>query len=244
MDQYPQLKDAVLGAQSIQSPASPLGSFPELAQMYQSTFQLPQSSGATGVLAQNTNDVVDEQKRQAAAAEAARAAAASSGSRKGGQGYTIQARKDGGFGYYDADGNEVSASDYADATGKDLSTVLKNSKNPIDKAFLQDYKQVNEYINNKIHAKDDPVARSKAQQVETQVRKLYNIKLHQQTPDALVNAFMAAYPTIFGKGSTYSGGYTSGFGDQAGRQKTNALLPSAASLKQKKTSSSSSGFSR
>lgn len=224
MDQYPQLRDAVLGAQSIQSPTSPLGSFPELAQLYQSSFQLPQSSGASGVLAQNTNDVVDEQKRQAAAA--ASSGGGGGGGRGGGGGFTVKARKDGGFGFYDADGNEVSAAEYASATGKDLSTVLKNSKNPVDKAFLLDFKQLNGYINNKLNAKNDPKARSAAQAVETQVRKLYNIKMHQQTPDDLINAFMQAYPTVFG-------------GNQAGKQGTNTLLPSASSKKK-----TSSGFSR
>lgn len=234
MDQYPELRDAVLGAGAIQSPTSPLGSFPELARLYQSSFQLPQSSGASGVLAQNTGDVLDEQKRQAAAA--------SSGGGGGGSGggkYEKYSKPDGGYGFRDPSGNEISVSEYAAATEKDRAEVLKGSKNPIDKAFMKDWRQLDQYIKDKTNAKNDSKARSRAQAVETQVRKLYGIKLHEQTPDSVVNTFMQAYPTIFGKGSTYSEGVTSGFGNTTGKQGNSTLLSAP-----KKTSGSSGGFSR
>lgn len=220
------LRQAILGAPSIQAPPSTLGASqgPELAQMALAGFQLPQSSGAASALSQVSADQVSAQN---AAASAARS---SGGGRTSAGGYTVKPRKDGGFGFYDADGNEISASDYASATGKSLDSVLKKSNNPVDKAFLQDYKQLNDYINNKLNAKNDPKARSAAQAVETQVRKLYNIPLHQQTPDSLINAFTQAYPTVFG-------------GNQAGKQGTNTLLPSANSQKQQKTSKYSLGSS-
>jgi hypothetical protein len=44
------LRQATLGAGNIQAPASPLGSFPELASLYQSSFQLPVAAGAGAAL--------------------------------------------------------------------------------------------------------------------------------------------------------------------------------------------------
>lgn len=228
---YDQLKSAVLGAQQQGSGDSPLGNFPELSKLYSSSFQLPVSNAAASAAGNVTSDIVAQQKAQAAAAAQA-ASSGGGGSRSGGGGFKIVARPDGGFGFYDANGNEVSANDYSQATGKDLSAVLKNSRNPVDRAFLQDYKQLNDYIKNKQNAANDPKARSAAQAVETQVRKLYNIPLHQQNPNEIINAFVQAYPTVFG-------------GSAAGKQGTNTLLPSANTIKQNgktsKYSLSSSG---
>lgn len=222
---YDQLKSAVLGAQQVGSGTSPLGNFPELSKLYSSSFQLPVSQAASSAAGNATNDIVSQQKAAAAAA------ASSGGGRSGGSGYTITSRPDGGFGFYGPDGSEISAAQYAQATGKDLSTVLKNSTNPIDKAFLQDYKQLNSYINNKQNAANDPKARSAAQAVETQVRKLYNIPLHQQNPTSIINAFVSAYPTVFG-------------GTAAGKQGTNTLLPSANTIKNNsKATTKSAGIS-
>lgn len=224
MDPTDALRQAVLGAQQIEAPSSNLGASqtPELAQLYRTSFQLPQSSGATSALTQVTADQVAAQK-----AAASSGGGSGSSTRKGGK-FTVENRPDGGFGFYDENGNEISAKDYAAATGKSLDSVLKNSTNPVDKAFLQDYKQLNAYINNKLNSKNDPKARSSAQTVETQVRKLYNIPLHQQTPDSLIQAFVAAYPTVFG-------------GTQAGRQGTSSLLPSANTVKQSQKKSTGLG---
>jgi hypothetical protein len=220
------LRQAVLGAQNFQAPPSSLGASqaPELAQLYATDFQLPGSTAATGALAQGTADLVKAQ--QAAASSGGGGGRTAKGD--GGK-YTVYSKKDGGFGFKGPDGQEISASDYASATGKSLDSVLKNSRNPVDRAFLQDYKQLNAYINNKLNSKNDAKARSAAQSVETQVRKLYNIPLHQQTPDSLINAFVQAYPTVFG-------------GTAAGKQGLNTLLPSKSS--QKKTSTYSLGAGR
>lgn len=200
------LRQAVLGATNIQAPPSPLGASQgaELANMALAGFQLPQAEGASGALAQQSQDIVQAQNASAKA---------------GGKGkYQKIPKSDGGFSFVDPDGNEISAAEYAAATGTTAADVLKDSQNPIDRAYLLDAKQLNNYINDKLNAKNDSQARSRAQAVETQVRKLYKIPLHQQTPDSLINAFVSAYPTVYGH-------------TQRGAQGTNTLLPSADTIK-------------
>lgn len=217
--QYDTLKSAVLGATQTGTADPAGGNWPSIARLYSSDFAAPQATAEAGAGVGLAQQQVAEQK-------AAAAAASSGGGRSGGGGFKIQARPDGGFGYYAPDGTEVSASVYAAATGKDVATVLKNSKNPIDQAFIQDYKQLQDYINNKKNSQNNPQARSAAQAVETQVRKLYGIQLHQANPNDVINAFIKAYPTIYGQGATATDYLKPGFGDQAGKQGTNRLIPS------------------
>lgn len=214
-DQYATLKAAVLGASANTAPgASPLGNFPEIAKLYSSNAAVAQSDLNSAGPQYNT-------KVQVANDEAATSAArAASGAGK----YQQKPTGDGGFKFYGPDGQEMSAAQFAAATGASVGDLLKDSQNPIDRAFLQDYQQLNDYINNKANAKNDPKARSAAQKVETQVRKLYGIQLHQQNPNQVIQAFVQAYPTVYG-------------GHTAGRQGTSTLLPSANTIK---TSSSGS----
>lgn len=215
--QYDQLKSAVLGAQANTAPgASPLGSFPELSKLYGSSFQVPISNANAGADSARTDITVSNNKAAAAAAKAA------SDNSPGKWKQVLKA--DGGYAFYDGNGNEVSAAQYAAARNQDITTVLKHSYNPIDKAFAQDYKQLQQYINDKANAKNDPKARSRAQAVETQVRKLYNIDLHQQNPSEVINAFVQAYPTVFG-------------GHTAGKQGTSTLFPTNNTLKSSSSSS-------
>lgn len=220
-DQYATLKSAVLGAQvNPQAGASPLGNFPELAKLYSSAPQLSKIQLGNSASNYNTGIQVSNDKAAAAAAKSA------SGAGK----YQQVQTPDGGFKFYDPNGNEISAQQYAAANGTSASDLLKNSLNPIDQAFRQDYAQLQSYINNKANAKNDPKARSAAQAVETQVRKTYGIDLHQQNPNEVINAFIQAYPTVFG-------------GAAAGKQGLNTLLPSKNSItaNQKSVKSSLAG---
>lgn len=207
--QYEQLKTAVLGAQANVAPgASPLGNFPELSKLYSTPAELAKVQLSDAAPNYNIGVKVANDEANAAAARSA------SGIGK----YQQVQKPDGGYAFYDPDGNEISAAQYAAAHNQDPSDLLKNSQNPIDRAFIQDYKQLNDYINNKANSKNDPKARSAAQAVETQVRKLYGIKLHQTNPNDVINAFVQAYPTVFG-------------GNKAGKQGASTLLPSSNTIK-------------
>lgn len=210
-DQYAALKSAVLGAQVNTAPGgSPLGSFPELSKLYSSAPQVEQAHLKDSGGSYNTGVTADNQASAAAAAKSA-AATQLKGLTDPSTFKQIQ-KSDGGYAFYDGNGNEISASQYASAKNLSPTDVLKNSQNPVDKAFIQDYNQLQNYINDKNNSKNDPAAKSAAQAVETQVRKSYGIDLHQQNPSEVINAFMQAYPTVFGNTA-------------AGKQGSAPLLP-------------------
>jgi hypothetical protein len=185
----PALRDAVLGAGGIQPSASPLGSFPELSRMYASSAQLPQATGAANILTNQATDIV-KQREAAASAKKSKAK------------YRRIKRSDGGFGFYDPDGNEISAHDYAAATDSTPSQVLSDSENPIDIGYQQDYKNLQEYINNKLNAKHDQEANDAAVATEQQVKKAYGVDLGKLTPSQLIDKFKEQYPTIYGRKNT------------------------------------------
>lgn len=160
---------------------SPLGNFPELAAMYQSSFQLPISNAQVG--AQDYQD-----QTSIANANAAKSAA----------NYRVVSRPDGGFGFYDPSGKEISAADYAQVAGKTPQEVLKGSQNPIDIQYQQDYDDLNNYIKQRALAKTDPKAAAQAKAVEDQVNKQYGINLAKQNPHQVVQTFMNNYPTVYG----------------------------------------------
>jgi len=170
-----------MNPQDVQTPASPLGSFPELAAMYRSSFQLPLSTAQTGSQIQADQTTVANQKAAQSASN-----------------YQVVKRPDGGFGFYDPSGKEISAADYATATGKNLTDVLKNSDNPIDKRFVQDYNDLNNYQSLKAQSNSDPQAAAKAKAIEDQVKNLYKIDLHKLTGGDVTGELIKNYPTVFG----------------------------------------------
>ena len=135
-----QLRQAVLGATNIQSPSSPLGSFPELAKLYQSTFQLPQSTAGAGALGNIAKQQVEEQK---AAAQARKQQLAN---KLDPSKYEVRAKDDGGYDFFDPEGNQIDIATYAQFTGKRPVDVLKDSQNPIDVQYVEDYKNLQDFM--------------------------------------------------------------------------------------------------
>lgn len=112
--------------------------------------------------------------------------------------YQQVAKDDGGYAFYDGAGNEISAFQYARATNKSPVDVLKNSTNPIDIGFNQDYKQLQDYLTAKANSKNDPKAAKTAQAIEAAVKKNFGLDLHKMKPDDVIGKFKVAYPTVFG----------------------------------------------
>lgn len=203
MDQYAQLRDAVLGATQQGSPTSPLGSFPELAQLYASSFQLPLSNVATK--AQGFQTGVTDYNRRATDEEArankidelkAQYQAIQDASDPGK--YQVVAREDGGYGFYDPGGKEISAFEYARISGKNPDEVLSKSQNPIDIGFRQDYKQLQDYLNAKANSKNDKKSATIAKNIEKTVKKNYGVDLSKMKIQDVIKRFQQAYPTVFG----------------------------------------------
>lgn len=145
LDNIEALKQAVLGAGNIQSPASSLGASqgPELAALYQSTFQLPQSSGATSAIGQQTQDIVSAQKAAAAAARAA--AKKKEWDPTEPRNYKRVKKSDGGYDFFDKDGKPVDIATLTQRTGTKPSEWIDDSENPIDIQYREDYNNLQDY---------------------------------------------------------------------------------------------------
>lgn len=198
---------------NIQTPTSPLGSFPELSAMYRSSFQLPFSAAQAG--AQSYNDQVSIANQKAN--ESANAA----------KNYQSVARQDGGFGFYDPSGKEITAAQYASVTGKSPSDVLKHSINPIDIGYQKDFKDLQDYMNLKFQSKADKGAATKASAIEQDVKKTLGVDIAKLKPEELIQAFQAAYPTVYGQGG-FNGPNSAGVksGSLFIPQATNSLVKS------------------
>lgn len=156
--------------------------------MYQSSFQLPLSQA--GMTSQSNADQITVANQKAAAAAA-------------GQGqYKQIPLSDGGFGFVDPNGKQISASEYAAAKGMSITDVLKNSQNPIDIGHAKDFQDLQNYINNKLIASTNPTAKIKVQNVEQQVQKTYGVNIAKFTPAQLIQQFQHAYPTVYGLQNT------------------------------------------
>lgn len=58
--------------------------------------------------------------------------------------YRQEIAEDGGYRFYDPEGNEIDVKRFSGATGKHITEVLKKSQNPEDRQFVQDYQDVEE----------------------------------------------------------------------------------------------------
>ncbi len=205
------LKQAVMGSQQLGSPTSPLGNFPELASLYKSSFQLPLSSAAVKGEASNAGVQVENQR----AAE--KAALQQQADLKDPNKYQQLAKADGGYSFVDPTGKEISAYEYSRVTGKSPDKLLSESQNPIDIGFNQDYKNLQDYINAKVNAKNNGEAATTAKQIEEQVKKDYDVDLKGMDIKQVISRFQEAYPTVFGL-------------QKAGVRSGQTLIPSASSV--------------
>lgn len=213
-DQYAALKSAVLGATQQGSPDSPLGSFPELAKLYSSSFQLPLAQAGTAVQSNNTALTVKAQQ------DAAKLKQQQQQDMLDPAKYKQIPAADGGYNFVAPNGQTISAYDYAKITGKDLGSILKGSENPIDTGFQQDYKNLQDYINNKVNSRNDPNsdAAKQAKAIEDKVSQQYGLDLNKMPIEDVISAFKQAYPTVF------QGGGFQGPGS-AGVQSGQTFLP-------------------
>lgn len=161
MDNFDALKAATLGAQQIQSPASPLGASnaPELAGLYRSSFQLPQSNAATkaqgfqtGVTVANQQEA-DKQKIEQLKLQAQDLADQNDPSK-----YAVKRKDDGGYDFFDPKGNQIDIATYTQKTGLKAADVLKDSENPIDIQYREDYTNLQDLINAVVNKDEDKLA--------------------------------------------------------------------------------------
>lgn len=113
--------------------------------------------------------------------------------------YQQVAKQDGGYTFLDPSGKEISAWQYARVTGSDPAKLLSQSQNPVDIGFVNDYKNLQDYITAKVNAKNDPSgAGATASQIEGIVQKQYGVNLAKMNISDVIKRFQQAYPTVFG----------------------------------------------
>lgn len=166
----------------IQTPASPLGSFPELAQMYRSSFQLPLSNAQ--MQAQSAHDAITIANQKKAEEIRQRHAQDLLDPNK----YQRIKKADGGFAFVGPDGKEISASAYADLIGKNPKDVLKDSENPIDIAYSQDFDNLQDFLR----------AVTTGDKEKSKQYYALNPGLEKMKPDEVIRQFKEAYPTVYG----------------------------------------------
>lgn len=191
------LVQATLGASKIATPAAPLIQAPapataEIQAAHALNWQVPESDFNTGVGVNQAQITVQQQKAAAAAAEKAARDKADPSK------YQQVAKQDGGYAFFDPEGKEISASDYAHITNKSLADVLKNSQNPIDQGFINDYKNLQHYGELKANSGNDKNARAQAEAIEQQIKNAYGVDIHKMPIQDVIGAFKKQYPTVFG----------------------------------------------
>jgi hypothetical protein len=206
--------------------ASPLGSFPELSQMYATSFSSPVSNARAGIEYQQDQVAVENAKKAEAAAKEAAAAASDP------KNYKVQQRADGGFGFYGPDGKEITAAQYANNTGQKLTDVLKDSQNPIDVRYVQDQKNLTQYLQAKSQSKFDPKQAAIAKQIESQVSSTHKINLAKANPQQLIQLMQQNYPTIYGANQ----------GNAPGFSKSSTFLPNPSGAQSQAEADNPTGF--
>lgn len=155
-------------------PGAPASPYPDLQKYYDLNFQLPLSNAGMKV-AVGQADATNQQNQYDI-------------KNKASTDYKRLPKADGGYTFVDPQGNEISAHDYARATGKDAASVLDGSENPIDIGFQQDYKNLQDFMN---------VATSGDKQA-LQDYYSQNPGLKNLSPQEVLTKFRQAYPTVYG----------------------------------------------
>lgn len=104
--------------------------------------------------------------------------------------YKMVRREDGGFGFYDPDGQQIEISKYAEVTGQRASEILKYSDNPFDQQYVNDYENTRDLINAIQNGDNDKVSAYKAN----------NKAIGKQKPEDVMRELIRRYPHIYGQG--------------------------------------------
>jgi hypothetical protein len=105
--------------------------------------------------------------------------------------YSRVQKADGGFAFYDPSGKEIDISKYSQFTGQTRAQILKDSENPIDQEYVNDYNNMNQFAQAIYNNDTDTVNSFRAQ----------NPALARETPQTIMSLLIKKYPHIYGKGS-------------------------------------------
>lgn len=155
----------------------------------------------------NEADAADEAARQAAARKIADKLDPSK--------YQKIRKADGGFDFLDPEGQPISIEKYIQATGERRVDALKDSENPIDQEYVNDWSNMNDLA--------QAMYNGDQQTIDAYIQQ--NPVLADRKPEQLMIELMRKYPHLYGKG-TYQDTLSSR-GTSAFKNNPNALVAPA-----------------
>lgn len=187
---YKQFTDAILQGANLSAPAS---SIAELGNSMRGAFRasaVARPGQAQGVAA--ATQAEEEERRRK---EAAEAAARKLQDKLDPSKYQKIRKEDGGFAFFDPDGNEIDIDNYAKKTGYRKVDILSDSENPVDLQFIDDYQQMQK-LNQAVWSGSDEIEDFKMDYPE-----LFSGGNGSPTPQDLNKKLLEKYPHIFGMGN-------------------------------------------
>lgn len=216
MQDYNQFREAVAGAQNIAPPETVGGNDPLVQNLYKGAFQSMATNAATQAL--GGKSVADKMAEDAARQQAianAKAAQQKLVNRTDPSKWKLQRKDDGGFDIFDPDGNKKSVNDMARETNTDPRDILKDSDNPADIQYQQDYADLRDLL--QAYAQNDRDAINSAIEQQPAIKGL--------TPQELLKRFRNAYPNVYG---TYNANQATGL-RKAGQKSLFGIGPASMS---------------
>ena len=105
--------------------------------------------------------------------------------------YRRERKADGGFAFFDPSGKEIGIDRYAQVTGLRLADILKDSENPIDQEFVNDWTNMNDLAQAMYNGDTDTINAFIDQ----------NPDLKGVKPENLMVELIKKYPHLYGRGS-------------------------------------------
>jgi len=112
--------------------------------------------------------------------------------------YKMVKKEDGGFDFFDPDGNAIDVKKFADVNGTTPAKILANSDNPFDQQYVNDYNNTKDLITAIQNGDNETVAKFRAS----------NEQIGTMKPEDIMRELIKKYPHIYGKGN-YSSSYAS-----------------------------------
>ena len=102
----------------------------------------------------------------------------------------VKDREDGGYSFYDPDGNRIGIDRFSSVTGLDPAKILSNSDNPFDLQYVNDYNNTRDLVTAIQNGDVDTINAFKAE----------NKELGKMKPEDLMRELIRKYPHIYGNG--------------------------------------------
>lgn len=99
-------------------------------------------------------------------------------------------REDGGYSFYDPEGNAIDINRFSQVTGLNPSKILADSDNPFDRQYVNDYQNTRDLVTAIQNGDTDTINSYRAE----------NAELGKMKPEDLMRELIRKYPHIYGNG--------------------------------------------